>query len=196
LKDLAKDASIPGDQRVWILTSAAETAERLDNRREAEELFKRALALDPVNTYTLAALADFLLAHDRAREAFALVKDRRESDALLQRRAESLKAIDPGSAEYLNDCKDIRERFEAARRRGDFAHLREEARAKLRLENDCNAAVSLALRNWQVQREPADARILLESATAAKNNAAIDQIRAWVNETRLEDKTIEQLLNR
>ena len=66
----------------------------------------------------------------------------------------------------------LRDRFEASRLRGDRVHLREEARFTLHLLNDPKAALKLAQENWQVQKEPADVRILLEAALAAHDAAA------------------------
>jgi hypothetical protein len=39
-----------------------------------------------------------------------------------------------------------------------------------------------------VQREPRDARIFLEAATAAKEPAAAQPVIQWLNESRIEDR--------
>ena len=82
---------------------------------------------------------------------------------------------------------DLAARFDAARRRGDSLHRREEARFRLAIENDADAALALARDNWAVQREPADLRILIEAARAARNAAALKIASDWVAANRLED---------
>jgi hypothetical protein len=56
------------------------------------------------------------------------------------------------------------------------------------------AALELAQENWQVQKEPADVRILLESALAAHNAESIDAVRDWLKASRLEDVQLTRLL--
>ena len=56
--------------------------------------------------------------------------------------------------------------------RGERVHLREEARFRLRLLDDAQAALPLAEENWQIQKEPADSRLLDEARrklTQARN---------------------------
>jgi hypothetical protein len=65
----------------------------------------------------------------------------------------------------------------------------------LHLLNDQQTALKLAQENWQVQKEPADLRILLESALAAQDAASAENARAWMKATGLEDVQVERLLN-
>ena len=74
--------------------------------------------------------------------------------------------------------------------------MREEARFTLHLLAAREAALELAQKNWWVQKEPADLRILLESALAAHNAEAIDAVRDWLKETRLEDAQLARLVAR
>jgi hypothetical protein len=74
-------------------------------------------------------------------------------------------------------------------------HLREEARFTLHLLAAPEAALELALGNWQVQKEPADVRVLLESALAAHNPEATDAVRQWLKESRLEDVQLARLMS-
>ena len=62
----------------------------------------------------------------------------------------------------------LRWRYEASAERGDTVHLREQARFQLEVEKDAAKALELSLKNWAVQKEPADARVLLEAALAAQ----------------------------
>ena len=74
-------------------------------------------------------------------------------------------------------------RFEAARLRGDSVHQREEARFALAVARDPARALRLAEQNWRVQKEPADARVLLEAAAAARAPAAAAPVLAWLADT-------------
>ncbi|MBK6338002.1 MAG: hypothetical protein IPF60_20620 [Betaproteobacteria bacterium] len=56
----------------------------------------------------------------------------------------------------------LADRFAAAKVRGDTTHRAEEARFTLQLAGNPAAAVAIAAANYQVQREPRDARALLE----------------------------------
>jgi Tfp pilus assembly protein PilF len=171
--------------RSWVLTSLAEMAARAGMVDEAQDHFREALALDTADNYLLGAYADFLLDHDRPQEVVALLQDKTRADPLLLRYALALKA------QHANDLptqvQQLRDRFEASRLRGDRVHLREEARFTLHLLNAPKPALKLAQENWQVQKEPADARILLEAALAAHDAAATSSVREWLKRSRLED---------
>src|SRR6516164_367988 len=85
----------------------------------------------------------------------------------------------------------LEDRYAAGRLRGDRVHLREEARFTLHLLDAPQEALKLARENWQVQKEPADLRILLESALAAHDAAAVDLVRDWLRNSRLEDVQLQ-----
>jgi hypothetical protein len=72
---------------------------------------------------------------------------------------------------YAVHRTELGERFDAARRRGDVVHRREEARYRLALAGDAAGALALARDNWAVQREPADLRILADAARALAGSA-------------------------
>ena len=88
----------------------------------------------------------------------------------------------------------LRSRFDASRARGDTVHRREEARFQLLLNNDTQAALRLAKENWNVQREPADLRILAEAAKAAGDAEARDTVRQWLAQTKLEYPAVAELV--
>ncbi len=178
--------------RSWVLTGLAEMAARAGRAGEASTLFQEALALDPADNYLLGAYADFLLDNGRPQEAADLLKDKTRADPLLLRYALALKA--QGNPDAQAQIQQLRDRFEASRLRGDRVHMREEARFTLHLLGDPMTALQLAQENWQVQKEPADARILLESALAAEDSATIETMRAWLRKMGLEDIAIARLL--
>jgi hypothetical protein len=87
-------------------------------------------------------------------------------------------------------------RFDAARLRGDTAHQKEESRFALQLKADPTRALPLAQANFAVQREAADARILLEAALAARNKAAATPVLDWLRASRFESPVLAALASR
>ena len=176
--------------QVWAHTILGELAEQLGYVAAAEKHFRDALSLarDP---YLLGAYADFLLDQDRPDEVVELLEDESRIDPLLLRLALAEQRLDAAAlGEHLALLQD---RFDAARRRGDSVHLREEARFNLHLLDRPGEALELARRNWATQREPADARILLEAAIAAGKPAAAQPVLDWIERTGLEHVGIQAL---
>jgi hypothetical protein len=85
------------------------------------------------------------------------------------------------------------DRFAAAQARGDTTHRAEEARFQLHLRGDTAKALQLASANYQVQREPRDARVLLEAAIAARDSVAAQGVRDWLRTSGFEDPRLRQL---
>jgi hypothetical protein len=148
----------------WLALMRAELAERLGDAA-AFALYRQALAgADEV--YTRAALADWLMAQDRAAEALAVVgrSPDAEADALLLRRVIALQRL---GREAAAPTAQLRERLDSAERREPGRHAREQARFALDVGRDPREALRLAQLNWTQQREPADALLLLRAALAA-----------------------------
>ena len=178
-------------ERLWALTRLAETEERLGRSAAAEATFREAESLGQSDVYLLAAYADFLLDRGRAAEVLILLKDRARADVLLLRLALAGKAsADPAAARWVQE---LAARFEAAQRRGDNSHQKEESRFALALQGDASRALALAQKNFAVQREPADARILLEAAWAARDAAAAQTALQWLAESGLESVVLQAL---
>lgn len=175
----------------WVLTLMGEMAGRLGSTRAAEQHFAAAVALAPDDSYLLGAYADFLLDQGRPAEAARLVRGKEKVDGLLLRLAIALdRAKSPDAAAARITLGD---RFRAAAMRGDTVHRREQARFVLHLERNPVAALALARENWAVQKEPADIRILLESAIAARDTAAAADALAWIAGVGLEDVALAKL---
>jgi hypothetical protein len=165
----AAPGASPGE-RLWCLTRLAETEERRGEFAAAEAAFREGLALGIADVYLQAAYADYLLDRGRAPEVLQLLRDRGRADVLLLRLAQAAKATrDPDAARL---AAELAARFDAARRRGDATHRKEESRFALAVLGDVPRALALAQENFAVQREPIDARILLEAALAARDLAA------------------------
>ena len=180
----AQEAARARAVALWALTLAAETADRLDDP-SAESRFNAALAVDGRDPYLLAAWSDWLLDHGRPAEVVSLLADRTRIDPLLLRLALAEQAL--GASATAGHVADLRSRFEASRLRGDTVHRREEARFALGLQHDPARALGLARANWEVQREPADARILLEASIAARAPGAAAPVLAWLADHHVED---------
>jgi tetratricopeptide (TPR) repeat protein len=179
-------------EQSWLLTGLAEMAARCGLVQKAEAHFRAAFILDAADHYLLGAYADFLLDNDRPQEAEALLRDKIAADPLLLRYALALRARH--SEELPDQIEKLRERFTVDHLRGDRVHLREEARFTLHLLRIPQAALRLAQQNWQVQKEPADVRILLEAALAAGDAAAVEAVAEWLKTTRLEDVQLSRLM--
>jgi tetratricopeptide (TPR) repeat protein len=181
------------DEKIWSLTVLAEALERLGRVSEAEADFKKALALGQRDPYLLGAYADLLLDQGRAQEAAELLKNESRADGLLLRLAfaESAMSLRPVSCDA--HIAILKARYEAGHLRGDFVHQREEARFDLHLLGQSSQALRLAETNWQVQHEPADLRILMESALAAGDRAAAQPALDFIRKNRLEDVELAKL---
>ncbi len=190
-KALRQDSSADPGERLWALTRLAEIEERRGAVAAAEAAYREALALGISDGYLLAAYSDFLLDQGRAPEVLALLSGRERSDLLLLRLALAAKAT--ANPQLANWQRDLGARFDAARLRGDTVHQKEESRFALQLLGDAGRALALARENYAVQREPADARILLEAAVAARQAAAAEPVRAWLQSSGMESVTLARL---
>lgn len=188
---LRADAAASPEQRLWSLTRLAEIEERRGRFAEAQAAFRDALALGLPDVYLLSAYADFLLDRGRAPEVLALLKGRERSDLLLLRLAIAGKATGAPQAAAWADA--LSARFDAARRRGDALHQKEEARFALTVLEQPRRALPLASTNYTLQREPADARVLLEAAVAARDPGAAEPVLRWLAETGAESVVLRRL---
>ena len=190
--DRHRDASAA--EKLWSLTRLAENQERRGQFAAAESAFREALALNVPDVYLDAAYADFLLDRGRPAEVLQLLQGKERADVLLLRLALAAKAAgDPKAARYT---REMAARFDAARLRGNTTHRKEESRFVLALQNDVPRALTLAQANFAVQKEPADARILLEAAVAAKDPAAAAPVLDWMARWHTESVALQSLADR
>lgn len=179
------------EARLWCLTRLAETEERRGAFPAAEAAFREALALGIPDVYLQAAYADFLLDRGRPAEVLQLLKDRGRADVLLLRLAQAAKAT--GDVKAASLAAEMAARFEAASRRGDTTHRKEESRFALAVQGDSPRALRLAQQNFAAQREPIDARILLEAAVAARSVAAAQPALAWMAASGIQSVALQPL---
>lgn len=191
---LKRNADAEPAIKVWVLTLLAEMAARQGNGAAAEQHFRQALAIGASDSYLLGAYADFLLDENRPSEVVSLLKNNTRNDGLLLRYAIALKRNDAPDAS--TQVAVLRARFAAAMLREDTVHQREQSRFELQLLNQPQSALRLAQHNWNVQKEPADARILLEAAVASGDKAAARPVLDWLRQTGLEDRSLKSLISR
>ncbi|NVI85299.1 tetratricopeptide repeat protein [Janthinobacterium sp. BJB401] len=191
---LQRSAGAAPELESWAATLLAEMATRRGEWALAEARYTRALAQQPRDSYLLGAYADFLLDRQRPQEVVKLLKEQQRIDALLLRYALALQALPGQQAAFLAAKAELAARFNAAMQRGDTVHQREQARFALFVQQDVPAALQLAQKNWAIQKEVPDMRILLEAALAARNYSAAQPVLAWITANGVEDVALQRLV--
>ena len=128
---LERSSQLPALIELWAQNELAEIARIAGDNATAERALRHALTIEPRDAFTLCGLADLLLDEDRAAEALALVEDEPAHDGKLLRATIAGRRL--GVGWWRERASLLGERFEAATRRGDALHLREEARYRLML---------------------------------------------------------------
>ena len=173
------------EELAWVSSTLGELAVRDGKPDEGRAHFQRALAVDPSDAYVLAALSDLDLDTGHASDVLPRLRGKEENDMLLLRLAIAEAAV--GDQEAKAHTELLAARFRASQKRGDVVHRREEARFRLALQNDPERALTLAEANWNVQREVADARVLLEAALAAKAAPRAKPVLEWLLSSKCEE---------
>lgn len=189
---VATNPEAPPPQRQWALVTLAEIRARLGETEAAEAAFREALTVAR-DSYSVAAYADFLLDAGRPRDVLTLLGDERRADGLLLRRALAERRL--GAATVARSVSQLSARFAAARLRGERLHAGEESRFALAF-GDPREALALARDNFAVQREPRDARALMEAALAMRDPNAAAPALAFLSGSGLEDVQLRSLAQR
>ena len=174
----------------WAQAVGADMAAMLGQTEAADLHFSEATT-DGGDIPTLVAFADHLLDTDRPAEVLMLLADRSEADIVYLRLAIAGKRLDDARAPHWTAL--LADRFAAANAGGVQLHLREEARFELEVRGDAATALKLALANWKIQKEPSDARLVLQTALAANDPAAAADVLAFIEKTGLADTRIKPL---
>jgi len=178
--------------RTFAITALAELSIMAGNYTAAAAQFRDVLAVDADDAYARAGLADVLLWTNKPADVSALVAGRESIDNLLVRRAIAEHAA--AGPEAVKWSRAMSDRIAAAAERGDRIHMREEARFTLEVLGDPARALAIALDDWAVQKELADARLVAACAVAAGKPAAADPIRAWIRANGIVDAQLGKLL--
>ena len=174
----------------WAQAVGADMAAMLGQTEAADLHFSEATT-DGGDIPTLVAFADHLLDSNRPAEVLTLLAGRSEADIVYLRLAIAGKRLDDARAPHWTAL--LVDRFAAAKAGGVQLHLREEARFELEVRGDAATALKLALANWKIQKEPSDARLVLQTALAANDPAAAADVLAFIEKTGLADTRIKPL---
>jgi tetratricopeptide (TPR) repeat protein len=190
---IALDRGADPGMRRFATSIAAEIAAMLGRDSQAEQY----LVAAPEGSTDLpsrVAYADFLLDTDRPAEVLVLLAEYERVDVALLRLAIAGKRVgDPRAADWTTI---LAERFSVARAGHGPIHLREEARFELEVQGDPKRALRLASENWTIEKEVADARLVLEAALAAHQPEAAADVVAFTAATGLVDRRVEKLRQR
>jgi len=175
--------------RAYLLATRAELRERNRDLSGAIADYGAALTLNPNDDSIRAALADALAARGDVRPALQLLDIEKPSVALLVRSAALARGagrdeLGARAAAWLD--------LEAAR--GDAVHYREAAMLALVMGNP-TVALQAARRNFEIQRELPDVRVLARAAAATGDIAALKSLRQWLDDTGFRDSVTISILD-
>ena len=176
----------------WRLLTEADLAMRGGDVAASLTLHERAHALDPGHEEARTRLAALLLERGDAARAFELAQAPDPSPARLVIRLRAARAL--GDADAVTSYRELSLLLEADRSDGVPPHLREEAQLALHVEGDPVAALRLARRNFETQKDTPDLRMYAAAAVAAADASAVSEIRAWMQETGFEDRAVAAAL--
>ncbi len=154
-------------ERAWAQATLSELAAAI-NHPDTPAFYHQTLALAPEDHYSAASLADWYLQHDKAQSALANLHGRPASDRLDLLRLIALRQSGSPEAESLHSR--LREQFNAAGQRDSAIHLHEHARFLLDVEQQPEAALELARKNYAIQKERADKRLLERARRAVEGS--------------------------
>ncbi|HEV8541504.1 MAG TPA: tetratricopeptide repeat protein [Verrucomicrobiae bacterium] len=180
--------NVSPEEQAFAWTALGEMGVRQGKLELAEAHFKKALALQPDSSYSLATYCDLLLSLGRAGEVLNRIEENTPSEALLLRRILARK--ENGDPDVVDQA------IRAARIFHQSGHLRELAFLQLEVLEQRQEALEAALRNWEAQKEPIDALIALKAAAAGRNPASVQSILDWVRESKLEDVRLDAVAAR
>ena len=189
---MQREPNQPPALQSWAHGLMADAAKYLGDTRRADEEFRKALQFAPGDNFLLADYGDFLLDHDRAREALELTRGYSQSDTSFLRQVLAESALKLPSAS--RNVQLMASRFRDLEQRGDSGlYGREEARFVLELQHDPKRALKLAQDNWKIQHAPEDIRIYLEAALAAGEPGSAQVVLDFLKITHLQDPKVRAL---
>jgi tetratricopeptide (TPR) repeat protein len=176
----------------FALTVLADIKTGLGDWATTTRYYQQVIAAGNADVATVAAYADILLALNKPKDALELLEDQGSADIVILRQAIAAKRS--GDRRFGQWQAILADRFAANQSSGNRVHLREEARYLLDVLDEAGAALPLALENFTVQKEPADAELLLRAAIAMKDAKAAQPVLDHVKATGLKDQRLEPLI--
>ena len=180
------DGTRDAGQRSWLLSLLAEAQERAGIGAAAATSYAASLAAEH-DLYTAIAYSDLLLRTGQTEKALTVLAPLPETDAVVLRRGAAWKRLD--DPRWTAQRQLLKERVQELQRRGDdtMLHGRELALTALWLDDDAAQALQLAQSNLRLQREPLDWWVALQSASLARQNTALQDIRTAIAAAGLKD---------
>ncbi len=174
----------------WALTTQAEIARSLGHLEAATSRYEAALELHARSVYLLLSYADHLLDLGKPAKVLSLLEDEVRLDGALLRLTLAAKAV--GDPRYPVYRDEFGARLAAAR--GSNLHQGEAARFQLDVAGLPAEALTLAVDNWSRQREPIDARIVLDAALRSGRPEAARAVRDFLESHATEDPVLARLV--
>jgi tetratricopeptide (TPR) repeat protein len=182
--------TLPDDARAYFLSAQAALEDRAGRHERAVAIYGEALSLAPGDDSIRSAMADVIAQQGDFVRARSIVAVENPSLTLLVR--EAAWSAGHGREALMRRAQEWLE-LEAAR--GDAGHAREAAILAL-ASSDAGAALAAARRNFELQRELADVRVLASAGMLAQDAGALRTLRAWIGDTGFADVVTENILAR
>jgi len=186
--------TMPVQRQVWLYTSMAEIKLQRNKITQAGYYIEKAVKLvadNGLNDNYLSRLhIDYLIQKNNLKQAFELVRNKKNDSAMMIRSAVIAKKLGYETNFDMSRIA-LSQTFEIERRRGLGRHLREQALFTLLVLNRPAEAFEIAQENWVTQKEPEDARILLKSALSVGDEALFQQVQAEIKNTGLIDLRLD-----
>ena len=176
-------------QAVWLQILIAEMAIQQGEPERAQQALDAALTLAPQDAYLRYLQSDLWLQEGKPDAVIDDLKNWQDRDnALLRLAIAGQRSQHPHASQWQQAYQ---QRLQAAEETGRSVHQREQARYLLQVVPSPNEALTVARENWEQQKELADLRLLLASATAADNADAQATVRDFIDSHGVHDAILQ-----
>lgn len=175
----------------WLHSERAEMLERNGKDSEALREWMRALRINPQDMLNASLAADLLLRLQRPEGALSLLRNQPDADAIELRRLQAHKAL--ADDDWQSRASQLLQRLQLSAEVHQRPHPRELTQSAL-LMDDAALAMHWAQINWAEQKEPLDARLLLQAGAASNCAEAKQAVQGWLQQTGFEDARLQAYL--
>lgn len=168
----------------WLHSERAEMLERTGDDSGALREWMRALRINPQDMLSASLAADLLLRLQRPDGALSLLQELPDAEAIELRRLHARKVLADG--DWKNPAALQLQRLQISADVHERPHPRELTQAALLMDKS-ELARHWARINWSEQKEPIDARLLLQASAASDSADAQQAVRNWMEQTGFED---------
>ena len=177
----------------WISAVQGDIALALGKNAKVESRFLKGLERNGDEVQLLRRYGDFLLDHERNKEALDLLRDHIGDNGVLLRAAIAAKRCDNPAAEQWS--RQLETRFNEIRMRGSEPHGRFESRFALHVQNDPDRALKLAAKNWERQKEVRDVRNFLEASIAVADPESASPVLEFLEQNNTKHSLLDSLVD-